>query len=127
QRTARLLQCNRHRPSGKAGGQLYGPVFDGFRRVLELADFALCAAGDLQNPGMLAVCPVDGDKGGVIRLCGRDRFRHHSSPLQSDECCSAGAPVPMRSAYSRVWSQTRSEYSLKAELRQPDTLKPVIA
>src|SRR5712692_624504 len=126
QSAARLLQSHRHRPPCKTGGPLQCPSFDSFGCVLELSAFPLPAAGHLQSPGMLVVGPVDGDESSKIRLVGRKGLGH-GALLVMKWMAFGGLAQTVRSAYSRVWSQTRSEYSLRPELRQPDTLKVVIA
>ena len=80
-RATRLLHRDARARSGEPFGPLQGPGLNGLGRMPQGSLLALRVARFLDNPGVLAVGPVDGDPCCEIRLLRRKRFRPCSSPI----------------------------------------------
>ena len=65
---ARLLQGYGDRPAGESLCQLHRPLFHYFRRMIHLALFDGRRTDLTERPHMLAIRPIDPDKGSKLEL-----------------------------------------------------------
>ena len=66
--SARLLHRDRHQPAPEALSELGHPRANHFRLLFQRSGFFCALSSHLQAEDMLAVGPIDGDKGRVIVL-----------------------------------------------------------
>src|SRR5438270_10759022 len=66
QSSAALLHRHRNRSTGKALTHLRGPSLNGLRHMVHFSALTGAGVGVLQAPDVLLVCPINGQKSGIL-------------------------------------------------------------